>query len=251
MKSIKDKFSNQSSTYKKFRPGYPEQIYDELLSLVQLKDQAWDCGTGNGQVAIRLAMDFKKVQATDISQNQLAQAEQHENIIYGVERAEQTAFSDSQFDLITVAQAVHWFDFEAFNNEIKRVGKHGGIISIWGYGLLRIEADIDRLIDKFYYEIVGPYWNAERKHVDNAYRSIPFDFEEIPEKENKSIDTKWSLNQLEGYFNSWSSVQNFKKQNAGKNPVDQIIGELQDIWKENELKGVRFPIFMRTGRIEK
>ena len=167
MKSVKDKFSNQAKIYKKYRPTCPIEIYQEIIQHVKSKDSCWDCGTGNGQVAINLTKYFKTIYATDISQNQLDNAVQHENIIYKVERAERTNFLDNQFDLITIAQAIHWFDFEAFNKEVRRVSKNEGIISIWGYGLLRINPKIDQLINIFYHEIIGPYWNKERKHKTN------------------------------------------------------------------------------------
>ncbi len=251
MKSTKDKFSSQAKIYKKYRPTYPKEIYQELMELTEDKNECWDCGTGNGQVATQLAKYFKKVYATDISQKQLDNAEKLNNIIYKVERAEKTNFSDSKFDLITVAQAIHWFDFKSFNKEVKRVGKHGGLISIWGYGLLRINPELDELIDKFYYDIIGPFWNEERKHVDNAYESVQFDFEEVPVDKNKSITTNWGLKELEGYFNSWSSVQNFKKVNPKIDPVNQIMQEVEERWSSSEVKEIKFPIFMKVGRIEK
>ncbi|MEM9545325.1 MAG: class I SAM-dependent methyltransferase [Bacteroidota bacterium] len=250
MKSIQDNFSNQSQFYKKYRPTYPPEIYQELMLCVKSRNQCWDCGTGNGQVAAQLASYFTMVFATDVSQNQLDSAQRKENIIYSVERAEQTSFADNQFDLITVAQAIHWFDVEAFHQEVKRVGKNGGIISIWGYGLLRIEPEVNALIDKFYYEIVGPFWDKERRHIDNSYASIPFDYKEIPAKKNKSIRTSWTIEQLAGYFNSWSSVQHFIKANT-YNPVDEIISKIKGVWKSSDRKEVQFPIFMKIGEIEK
>lgn len=251
MKQIKDNFSNQTKFYKKYRPTYPLEVYQELLKWVKYKEQCWDCGTGNGQVAIRLADYFQSVYATDISQKQLDNAEKHERITYKVERAEKTSFSDNQFDLITCAQAAHWFDSNAFNKEVNRVGKKGAIISIWGYGLLRINPKINSLIDKFYADILGPYWDKERKHIDYELQTIPFDFDEISTSNDTSIQTNWSLNELEGYFNSWSSVQHFNKSNPNIDSVKQIILEIKNFWKENEVKKVKFPIFMRIGKIEK
>jgi len=118
MKEILDKFSKQAKTYQKYRPRYPQVLYDELLSLTSKRQSCWDCGTGNGQVAIELAKYFEQVYATDISQQQLNQATSIPNITYKVERAESTSFPAQTFDLITVGQAMHWFDFEAFNKEV-------------------------------------------------------------------------------------------------------------------------------------
>lgn len=246
MKKALDKFSKQSSTYKKFRPTYPTELFDFIYSMCPNKTIAWDCGTGNGQVALILAKSFLKVYATDISEKQIQNAEQKENIFYSVERAEKTSFQSNSVDLITVAQAVHWFDFIAFNKEAKRVLKPNGIIAIWGYGLLRINPKINELIDSFYTNTVEKYWNEERKHIDNNYDSILFDFNEIKIPEKFQIQTNWTLKQLKGYFNSWSSVQNYMEQNNGNNPVNKLIEEISNEWKTDLLE-IKFPIFMRIG----
>ncbi len=250
MKEIQDNFSKQSSFYKKYRPNYPIKLINDILRITSGRDYCWDCGTGNGQVAIELSNHFKRVYATDISEKQIANALKRENIEYSVGRSEKTAFNKSQFDLITVAQALHWFDFKAFNKEINRVAKNGAIVAIWGYGLLRIETSIDLLIDRFYKDTIGPYWNQERKHVDAAYATIALDFKEISLKKNYEIKTKWTLEDLEGYLNSWSSVQNYIIQNQ-ENPVNGVIEDLKKYWKKDTTKEIRFPIFTRIGRIEK
>ena len=250
MKKIQDNFSKQSDVYKKYRPIYPRELYDEILQLTKEQGSCWDCGTGNGQVALELSKHFKKVYATDISKNQISKADKGNNIIYSVERSEQTSFKTDQFDLITVAQAIHWFDLIGFNKEVYRVAKNKAILAIWGYGLLRIDASLDLLIDGFYKNIVGPYWNQERKHVDTAYKTIPLDFKEIKLKKKHQIKTSWTLNELEGYLNSWSSVQNYIAINH-KNPVDDLISMVNGIWDDKSSKEIRFPIFTRIGRIEK
>ncbi|MEM6377589.1 MAG: class I SAM-dependent methyltransferase [Bacteroidota bacterium] len=149
MKKTIDNFSKQSGIYKKFRPEYPQALYEVLLSHAKHRDACWDCGTGNGQVAKELAKYFKQVEATDISENQIKLAEKRPNINFQVARVEATPFKENQFDLITVAQAMHWFDFKAFNAEVKRVGKSGSSICIWGYDLLRIDKKVDPIIKTF------------------------------------------------------------------------------------------------------
>src|SRR4030095_11116914 len=140
---MKDNFATQSDQYVKFRPTYPDELYQFLLPLVKTKDAAWDCGTGNGQVAQELSKHFKKVYATDISEKQIKNAIQRENIFYKVESAERTSFPDKSFDLITVAQAIHWFDFGAFYKEVERTIKPNGVLAVIGYGLLSIDEDTD------------------------------------------------------------------------------------------------------------
>jgi ubiquinone/menaquinone biosynthesis C-methylase UbiE len=130
---MKDNFSDKSDLYEKYRPFYPIEFYTYLFQQVTSKIKAWDCGTGNGQVASELAKEFKNVFATDISENQLTQAAQKVNITYSVQPAESTRFPDNMFDLITVAQPIHWFDFEKFYSEVKRVAKNNAILCIVGY----------------------------------------------------------------------------------------------------------------------
>ncbi|TYP97476.1 methyltransferase family protein [Tenacibaculum adriaticum] len=246
MKNTLDKFSKQAAIYKKFRPTYPAELFDFIYSKCSNKDVAWDCGTGNGQVASILAESFKKVYATDISEKQIQNATRKENIFYSVDRAEKTSLPSNSIDLITVGQAMHWFDFAAFNKEAKRVLKPNGIIAIWSYGLLRVNTKINEIIDNFYTNIVGKYWNVERRHIDNNYDSIQFDFDEINISEKFQIQVTWSLEQLKGYINTWSSVQNYMEQNNGNNPVDELIKEIAKEWK-TDVKQITFPIFLRIG----
>lgn len=251
MKKALDIFSKQATTYKKYRPTYPKELYNEILQFIPDRSSCWDCGTGNGQVAMVLSKYFKEVFATDISQEQLANAEKADNIEYRVERAEKTGFTENKFDLITVAQAMHWFDMEAFNNEAYRVSKNGGVIAIWGYGLLKINKEIDKHLEEFCFKTLGPFWNPERKHVDNAYNSVIFRFDQINEERTRYISTEWNLEQLEGYLNSWSSVQHFIAHAGGLNPVTGLINRLKTLWGSNLKKSVAFPLYLKVGRVVK
>lgn len=244
---MKDNFSTQSELYARFRPTYPEELYQFLYSLVETKDTAWDCGTGNGQVAQELSKHFKEVYATDISEKQIRNAIQRNNIFYKGESAEKTSFPDKTFDLITVAQAIHWFNFDLFYKEVKRTIKPNGILAVIGYGLLNIDEETDKIITKFYHEIVGTYWDKERKYVDEDYQTIPFPFKEI--KAPQLYNTyKWSLEQLIGYLNTWSAVQHYINAN-NQNPVELVYEDLQEIWKGKTTKTVKFPILLRIARL--
>jgi len=243
---MKDNFSNQSEQYAKFRPTYPDELYQLLLSLIKIKDSAWDCGTGNGQVAHELSKHFKEVYATDNSENQIKNAIQQPNIFYKVERAEQTSFSGKSFDLITVAQAIHWFEFDAFYKEVERTIKPNGILAVIGYSLPDIDEQTNGIIKKFYHHVVGTYWDAERKYVDEHYRTILFPFKEIESPQFYS-SYEWTLDQMVGYLNTWSAVQHYIKAKK-QNPVDLIYDDLKGVWKQGT-KTVRFPILLRIARL--
>lgn len=244
---MKDNFSAQSDLYKKFRPTYPPALFEYVLSFVKTKAWAWDCGTGNGQVAGILADHFNKVYASDISQAQLDNAVKKDNIEYVLCPAEKTPFLDQTFDLITVAQAFHWFDFNRFFEEVRRVIKPGGVVAVWGYALLTIDEKIDPVISKFYKEVVGPYWDFERKYLEDRYSTIPFPLDDVQQQEF-AIETPWNLSHLLGFLNSWSSVQNYIRQHTS-NPVDLIVDELNKNWPADTVKKVIFPVFLKLGKV--
>lgn len=246
---MKDNFSRQSDLYARFRPTYPAELFDFILSHIENRNAVWDCGTGNGQAAKELAKYYGKVFATDISQKQIEKAEQAKNIFYSIQPAEKTDFADNSFDLITVSQALHWFDFSKFYPEVKRVAKPGAWISVWMYYLCHITPEIDEIVNvKYYKKILGNYWDDERKLVDEKYSTVPFPFGEI---KCPMFETQfdWTLDQLEGYLNSWSSLQKFILKNKF-NPVDDLMKQIRPFWAQEKMKIV-FPIHMRMGKIEK
>ena len=242
---MKDNFSAQAKAYAQFRPYYPPEMIAYIASLTTNKDAALDVATGNGQVAAQLANYFKDVYGTDISEKQLQNATPAPNITYKVERAEETGFGESQFDLITVAQAIHWFDFDAFYKEVYRILKPDGIFAVLGYGLFNTNADTDVILDKFYYDIVGPYWDAERRYLDENYTTIPFPFNEL-EVQTFTNHFTWTIEQLIGYLETWSATQHYIKKN-GNSPIDVIRQELQQSWEKGD-KSVTFPLLLRVGK---
>lgn len=247
MKKVKDIFSKQSALYQKFRPGYPEALVDMLCERIPERHLAWDCATGNGQIAKMLSRKFANVIATDISSEQLKKASRKDNIQYKIERAENSSLSDASIDLIVVAQGIHWFDFGAFYTEAKRVLKEDGLIAVIGYPLLTTESpELDKTIRYFYRDVVGSYWDAERKYIDERYATIPFPFAEfkLPAFETKY---KWTKEQLTGYLASWSAVAHYQRKN-GTNPLALIKKSLENIFNERKTAEVRFEIMGRYGK---
>ncbi|RAV99134.1 class I SAM-dependent methyltransferase [Pseudochryseolinea flava] len=244
--TTKDLFSGHAGLYAAFRPTYPDELFDFILKHVDSHMNAWDCATGNGQVAFVLSRYFKQVHATDISQTQLDHAQQAMNINYGISTAEKTTFPDHHFDLITVAQAFHWFDPDKFFTEAKRVLKPNGLMAIWGYGLLSIDKQCDEAILHFYKNIVGPYWDRARKLVDEGYRESNFPFKKI-DTPSFSIRVSWTLKHLAGYLESWSATQRYIKEKQ-MNPVTPFIDQLRNTWHDQEEKLITFPIFLAMGK---
>ncbi len=241
---MKDNFSEISKEYSRFRPKYPPQLFKFLNAKIKCFERAWDCATGNGQVALPLSDVFNEVHATDISEQQIKNAVSRNNIHYSIQPAEKTNFPSDSFDLITVAQAIHWFDVEKFYSEVFRTLKQDGLIVVLGYGLFRTNPEADRIILDLYNNTLGPFWDPERRYIDDSYTTISFPFREIVTP-NFEFNEIWNIDQLTGYLKTWSAVNHFKKE-KGFDPVEKLIPKLkQSFGNRGE---VSFPILLRLGR---
>ena len=245
--SFNDHFSRNASSYAVFRPHYPAALFAALAETVPRHDAAWDAGTGNGQAAVALADHFAHIIATDASASQIAAAKPHSRVQYRVARAEASGLDDGTMDLVTVAQALHWFDIPAFFAEARRVLRPNGVVAAWTYGLMTIDPAIDQIIDDFEHRRVGPYWPAQRELVDSGYRTIDFPFDELS-LPTFVIEQPMTLDALAGYIRTWSSVASYVQAN-GDDPVAPFITEIAQWWGERaQARTVRFPVSVRAGR---
>lgn len=244
--SIKDNFSDIAGNYATWRPEYPPELFTCLSSLSSENNKALDCGTGNGQAAKLLARFYKEVYATDISEAQIKHAVASPNIHYSISPAEKTDFPAGYFDMICAAQAAHWFDHEVFYKEVERILKPNGVLALIGYGLIEVNADIDELIKTLYTDILGAYWDKERRFIDDHYQSLPFPYEET-EIPSFQIECEWDFAQLIGYLNTWSALNHYKKE-KGVNALEEIIPELKRIWGSEEVvKSINFPLISKVA----
>jgi SAM-dependent methyltransferase len=246
--AFQDHFSHDSKQYVAFRPKYPAELFPFLASLPRGRDCAWDCATGNGQAAVDLAMYFREVIATDPSASQLAQARPRPHVTYLLASAEQCPLTAGSVDLVTVAQALHWFDIERFYEQVRRVARPGSILAVWSYGLATISPQVDRVVGYLYHDLLGPYWPPQRKMTDDQYMTIPFPFEEVLSPKFEML-AQWNLDHLVGYLGTWSSTQRFMHTHAA-NPLDRVDPDLRSAWGPAEtLREVRWPLYLRVGRI--
>lgn len=248
MPANSDHFTPLAEQYASFRPSYPDELFDWLASIAPQRESAWDCGAGSGQATAALATRFKQVLGTDISAAQLSSAPSLANVEYRVAPAENSSLADHSVDIITVAQAMHWFDLPAFYAEVQRVLKPQGVIAAWGYNRLLIDhPELQKIIDYFYEETIGTYWPAERVHVENDYLHLPFPFSRIITP-RFSLYKEWPREHLLGYLRSWSAVGRFRAAN-GYDPVDALEKEVSQHWPENSTFWIEWPLFIHVGRV--
>lgn len=244
--SFKDHFSTQAATYARARPTYPSALFAELARLAPGHALAWDAGTGNGQAAVALAAHFERVLATEPSAAQLAQAMAHPRVTYHQSAETAPVLADGSVDLVTVAQAAHWFDRPKFYAEVRRVLRRGGVVALWTYGLCEISPGIDAAVLRVYTGALGAYWPPERHHPETGYRELDFAFPEQPFP-RAAMELDWTLAEFAAYLRSWSAVARFIKE-KGTDPIDPLEAELRPLWGGGA-RPVRWPLAGRLGRI--
>lgn len=246
--SFADHFSHVSAGYAAFRPRYPDALFDLLADVSPARDAAWDCATGSGQAAVGLARHFAHVIATDASEAQIAHATPHSHVTYRVAPAEASGLDDRSCDLVTAAQALHWFDRPRFWTEARRVLRPRGVVAVWTYWLFSIAPELDAIVQRFYKHTVGPFWPPERKLTEDRYRSIEFPFEEFTVPEF-TIEQRLTLDGVAGYIRTWSATRGFV-QRHGRDPVTDLVAELAPAWGEPRTPRLaRWPVAVRAGRI--
>ena len=243
-----DHFGPVASRYAAFRPDYPDNLFEWLVEISPQHNLAWDCGAGSGQATAALAKHFKQVHGSDISAAQLDSAMQLPNVCYRVAPAEHSGLPDGFIDLVTVAQALHWFDLGSFYREVRRVLRPQGIIAVWGYNRLIIDnPEVQRKLEAFYDKEIGAYWPPERIHVETGYRDLPFPFQRI-DAPQFLLQKEWTRDHLLGYLRSWSAVARFQAAN-GFDPVVAFAERIAHDWPEKIPLRISWPLFMHVGRV--
>ena len=250
MKPYADHFSRLASGYARSRPRYPAELFSYLAGLTPRHELAWDCAAGSGQATVPLAQWFRRVIGTDASEAMLDQAEPHPSVEYRTAPAEQSGLDPASVDLVTVAQALHWFDVDGFYGEVRRVLATGGVLAVWTYGVNHVDLEAaDRVLLRFYNDVVGPFWPTERRHVESGYRSLPFPFPEIPAPAF-SMQVHWTLAELLAYVRTWSATQRYAEKHQ-RDPVEQLELLLAPVWGDRvSRRMISWPLSLRVGRNE-
>lgn len=244
--SFTDLFSEKSATYAQARPTYPDALYRFVAGAAPARDRAWDCATGNGQAAIGLARHFGSVEATDASEQQVANAIAAQGVRYSVQAAERTDFAPACFDAVCVAQALHWFDLERFYAEVRRVLKPGGVLAAWGYGWTRISPEVDSALERHLLVRIKPYWPEQNALLIAGYRTIAFPFEPI-EAPAFRIEVRWTIAQLLAYVETWTATRRYVAAH-GRGILDETADALRQAWGGEDARLATMDLAVRAGR---
>lgn len=241
-------FDQGGRAYARFRPEYPPELAQFLASVSPGTALAVDVGCGNGQLTAQLAAHFDRALGADPSADQIAHAAVHPRVEYVCAPAEQLPVADRSAQLITAAQAAHWFDLPRFYAEARRIAAPHAVLALVSYGVLRLDEELDARFNRFYWDEIGPYWPAERKLVDSGYADLSFPFAErtAPPLE---IRKAWRLEELLGYISTWSAVRSVRE--AGREDILQgFADDLAALWGDPTLsRDVCWPINMRLGTL--
>ena len=243
-----DAFSDTARRYASARPTYPAALFEFLADLAPAKHCAWDCGTGNGQAAVGLAELFESVEATDASAEQIGQALPHPRVRYRVAAAEASGLPDRSVDLISVAQALHWFDLEKFYAEVRRVARPAAVLAVYSYDWFYLSPALDPVVDRWLLQPIEPYWLPNLRLLWHRYRSIDFPFEEVTEP-RLAMYLSWNLAQLLSYCRTWSATRS-KIAAEGERFLTDAHDALAEAWGDPDQRHtVVMPITARLGRL--
>jgi ubiquinone/menaquinone biosynthesis C-methylase UbiE len=244
--SFRDHFSRVADAYAEFRPTQPDALVGWLVTLSPRRALAWDCATGSGQAARAVAEHFARVIATDASASQLVHAAPHARVEYRVAPAEESGLDAGTVDLVTVAQALHWFDLDAFYREVRRVLAPGGVLVAWSYMSPHVvdDAALDTLLHACMHQTLGAYWPRERQYVEDGYRTIPFPFDEVTAPPFDLV-VQWTLDQLAGYMRTWSATTRYVDARGG-DPIADFETAARERWGGGT-RTVRWEYAVRAG----
>lgn len=247
--TFQDHFSGVATSYAASRPAYPTELFEFVARSAPSKQRAWDCATGSGQAAVGLSRHFEKVYGTDGSSQQIGNAASRDNIEYSVQLSENTDFPQHYFDAATIAQALHWFDLDAFTRELARVLKPEGVVMAWTYGFFRIDDTIDAVVRSEFLQPIEPFWPRANASAWSGYSDIDMPFTRIETPEFR-LACSWSLAELMAYLSTWSAASRYTERH-GPGLIEYVSEKIAAVWNDPELKlTVNMDFYVRGWRNE-
>ena len=241
-----DHFSTVAARYAAYRPHYPAALV-ELLAALSPRGTAWDVGCGNGQLSVALADKFEHVIATDPAQAQIDAAIAHPRVEYRATAAEASGLDANSVELVVAAQAAHWFAWDTFVGEVERVARPGALLALVSYGIVIVEGEAaNAIVERYYYDDVGPYWPAGREHVENGYRDLVWPWPAVAAPA-LAMTAQWTREELLGYVSTWSASAKLVA-SAGDGKVKALHAALAAVWPDGEKRTIRWPLTIRLAR---
>ena len=221
-----ESFGAQSDAYREARPTYPLSLFSWIRENAPDNQRALDCATGNGQAAVALASYFDLVDAFDIHKKQIASAIPAHNIHYKVAKAEKLPYQDHCFDVITCAQAVHWFDHPNYWREMQRVAKPNALYCAFGYNRFLASDAMENTLIRPILDVVQPYWSDRNLMVWDGYDPValkcPLDLIDIPVFK---LELNWSVERFIAFMESWSATRKARANTQLNEQLDQLIAD--------------------------
>ncbi|KAI5366287.1 Putative methyltransferase type 11, S-adenosyl-L-methionine-dependent methyltransferase [Septoria linicola] len=238
------------ASYASFRPTYPNNLYQALLSFHQgPKTLCLDLGCGTGIASFPLARRFDRVIGTDPSAGMVSQAQKSIaeytgtmklNLSFQQASAEHSpSIQDGEVDCVTAAQAAHWFDYPKLWPELKRITRKGGTVAFWGYKdhvFPDFPAASEIMQDYAYNshpDRLGSYWpQPGRSYVQDKLRVIQppeADWEDVQRVEYEPglkgaesgegtlfMKRTVTVGECKEYVRTWSSYHGWKETHPGE-----------------------------------
>ncbi|GMN34236.1 hypothetical protein TIFTF001_004583 [Ficus carica] len=254
-------FDKQADMYADARPNYPMEWYAKLASLTPHHALAWDVGTGNGQAALGVAEHYAQVIGTDVSEAQLGRVMPHPRVRYlhtplttNDDEMISLIGGENSVDLVTVAQAVHWFDLPRFYSLATRLlSKPGGVMAVWCYNDVTVSPTFDPVMKRFH-DTTLPFWDGNIKYIFDGYKTLPFPFESVGLGSEGSpyaldIPKELSFNGFLKMVGSWSAVITAKSRGVDL-LSEEVVKGLESAWGGPKLvRSVCYKAFMLAGKV--
>ena len=239
-----DWFGASADRYAESRPHYPDALFEQLARAAP-RGLVWDCACGNGQASVALAGHFPAVVATDASDRQIGAAPTAQRVTFRVAPATASGLEDESCALVTVAQALHWFAGPAFYDEAMRVLEPGGVLAAWSYGLVSVNPAVDKAIRHLFGTVLGEYWPAERRHVDNGYADFVLPGAPV-HIAVPAMQGRWHVEQMLAYLATWSALERHR-QATGSDALATVAARIRAGWPAGEAR-VAWPLVVLAAQ---